>query len=466
MEIGALLLGIAIGLLIGWLTATARSRTRLESERLEAITQRSAAESAAGELRAQLATQSAELAELRTVWQRELAERAAADARAIEINRSLEQQRRLLEQSETRLREAFAALASESLQRNSEQFMRQTDERVRPLRESLAQFEQLAQSLEQARQNAYGRVATQLEQLGESHSRLSQHTSALVGALRTPQVRGRWGEVTLRRVVELAGLTRHCDYEEQRTVEGEEGRKRPDLLVRLPGGRLVVVDAKAPLSAFLESLEAPTPEQRTDRLVQHARQLRAHMKSLSAKAYWQQFDQTPDFVVLFVPGESFFAAALEQDGALLEDGMRDRVILATPTTLIALLRTVAYSWQQQELVDNARQIGETARILYERVCKFVEHMQGVRDGLERATKAYNAAAGSWESRVLPMGARIAELGVDARGAEFPTLAPTDSAPRSLPVDALLPEEDAPSPPPPAPARAAQRAPADSPGLFP
>ena len=228
-------------------------------------------------------------------------------------------------------------------------------------------------------------------------------------------------------------MSANCDYIEQYSVDTEDGRQRPDLLVKLPGDRTIVVDSKVSTNAYLDAVGAAEEAVRREHLARYVRAIREHVRSLSSKAYWDQFDSAPDFVVMFVPGESFLIAALGKDSTLIEDAMRSRVILASPTTLIALLRTVAYSWQQQELLENARKIGETARTLYERVCTFADHLGKVGDNLRRATDAYNASVASWESRVLPMGRRINELGVTAKQGDFAEFERVEAAARSLPL---------------------------------
>lgn len=394
------------------------------------------------ELRALLQSREAELAAARAALQAESSLRSASDARAAESLANIDQQRRLLESSEQRLREAFGALAHESLQKNADVFVRAAEEKVRPLKDALEKLDQQVRAVEQVRQEAYGRVTTQLEQLGTSNMQLSQQTASLVTALRTPHVRGRWGEVTLQRAVEAAGLSPHCDFQVQSTVGDTDNRQRPDLIVRLPGQRTIVVDSKAPLAGFLDALETADQPGREEKLALHSRQLRAHLQNLSAKRYWQQFERSPDFVVMFLPTESCFAAAIERDRTLLEDGIAARVIPASPTSLIALLRTVAHTWQQQAVVENAQEIGKTARELFERVCRFGEHMLKMGDGLRRSTESYNEAVGSWERRVLPMAMRVTQLGATLTDAELPLLPHIDSAPRTLSEPLLRPRANA------------------------
>jgi len=243
-------------------------------------------------------------------------------------------------------------------------------------------------------------------------------------------VRGRWGEMQLKRAVEFAGLVDHVDFVEQETTSAEEATQRPDLVVRLPGGKQVVVDAKAPLAAYLEAIEAKDEDVRLRHLVDHARQVRDHVRKLSAKSYWNQFENAPDFVVLFLPGESIFSAALEHDPELIEDAFSERVLIATPTTLVALLKSVAYGWRQERLADNAREIAGAARELYDRIQVFTRHFGSVGRGLEQAVTSYNRAAGSLSSRVFPQGRRLEELGAGG-GRELVEPEPVDAAPREL-----------------------------------
>jgi len=353
--------------------------------------------------------------------------------------------------NQTKLKEAFDSLSLNALRVNSQEFLKLAQQiiteakgelankqesvsnLIKPLQEALDKYERQTREMESKLSKDYGGVEKYLGQLSQINQDLQQETRNLVTALKTPQVKGRWGEMTLRRLVELAGLTRYCDFEEQVSVETEEGRRRPDLTVYLPGKRVIIVDAKAPLTAYMEAQEAPTEAERKNGLLRHARLVRNHMQSLCSKAYWTQFEATPDFVVLFLPGESFFSAALEQDRTLIEDGMKSRVILATPTTLMALLRTVAYTWQQQDVSENATRIAETGRELYERVTKFMEHLLNIREGIIKAAESYNEAVGSLEHRVLPTARRFKELGAAPADKEIPLVEPVDTYLRQLPA---------------------------------
>jgi len=300
-----------------------------------------------------------------------------------------------------------------------------------PIHDALARMDAQLQRLERDRQQARGALDEQLRALVAGQDRLRTETGALVAALRQPQTRGRWGELQLRRVVELAGMTAHCDFVEQPSLATADGLLRPDLVVQLPGGKQVIVDAKAPLNAFLDAYEARDETARTAALSAHARLLREHVKRLSAKAYWDQFDTAPDFVFLFLPGEHFYSAALEADPSLLEEGARQSVLIATPTTLIALLRAVAYGWQQERVAEDARAVAQLGRELHRRLETFAEHLQRVGTRLRSVVGAYNDAVGSFEHRVLPGARRLAEHGVVSTERELAALERVEPTVREL-----------------------------------
>jgi DNA recombination protein RmuC len=420
----------AAGFLVAW---QVRRPSQADSQQLREL--QSGLASSQGtltETQRQLQQRDAALAESAKAMLREQELRVAAETRAAEVERSVQEQRRLLTEDEKRLREAFEALSARALRENNEQFARQASEQVKPLSEAIERYRGELREIEQQRQSAYGKLTQQLQDLAGAHQHLSRSTAELSTALRSPQVKGRWGEITLRRAVEAAGLNPHCDFVEQLTVANGEGSQRPDLVVRLPGGRTIVVDAKAPTSAYLDAVEARDAATREAALAGHARAIRAHMQTLSGRSYWKQFQATPEFVVMFVPGEAFFAAALEQDRELIEQGVRSKVILASPTTLIALLQGVAYGWQQQDMLRHAQEIGETARDLFERICRFADHFARIGESLRRATDAYNEAIGSWQRRVLPAGRRIAALGVRVENEKAADLQQVEVTPRELP----------------------------------
>ena len=307
-----------------------------------------------------------------------------------------------------------------------------------PLREELERYDQRLTSFDRERAMQFGALSEQLHIVAAASEGLRDQTHQLSSALRTPNVRGRWGEVQLRRVVELAGMAEHCDFDTQVTTlgespDGETRRLRPDLVVRLPGGRSVIVDAKAPLSAYLDANIATDDRERTRLLRAHAAQLRTHVDALARKSYWTQFGpgSTPEFVVLFLPGEAFFAAALEQDGALLDDSAARGVILATPTTLIALLKSVAFGWREARMADSAREISTLGTTLYERLATLGEHFAELRASLDGAVTSYNRAVGTLESRVFVTARRLRELGAAADRSELGVLEPVDGRARIL-----------------------------------
>ena len=361
------------------------------------------------------------------------------------------------ETAEGRLTDAFQNLASHALTRNNQQFLALAKENLErlqseakgdleqrqqaitallePMRASLAKVGEEVQRIEGTREQAYGMLSEQVRSLLSTQEKLQTETGRLVSALRRPEVRGSWGEVQLKRTVEFAGMVDFVDFQTQETVDGEEGKLRPDLVVKLPGGKQVVVDSKAPLDAYLAAIEAPNEELRSAALKRHASQVRTHLKKLAAKSYWDQFDNAPEFVVLFLPSEAIFSAALENDPQLIEEGFQQSVLIVTPATLVALLKTVYYGWRQEALAANAREISNAAGLLYDRLRVFAGHLAGIGKGLNSALGKYNEAVASFDTRVLPQGRKLEELG--ATTGEALTAPPAlDIAPRPI---AALPD---------------------------
>lgn len=405
-------IGVATGIAVGWLFARGR---------------------VAG-LRRTLAEREAAVVELRI--------------QAARLESALDEERA----SESRISNTFKALSADALKNSNESFLelakatlekyqegakntldqksKSVEEFVKPLKESLEKVNVQIEAIEKTRREDYGSLSQNLAGLRTETTSLNTETRNLTNALRTPIVRGRWGEVQLRKVVELAGMVQYCDFIEQPSVQGDEGRLRPDMVVNLPGGKNVVVDSKVPLEAYLKAQESTDIETARGHMKDHARQIRVHIAKLRAKSYAEQFESTPEFVVMFLPGESFFSAALEHEPGLIEEGAAQNVIIATPTTLIALLRSVAYGWKQEKIAESAQEIRDLGIELHKRMRVLAEHVMDIGDGLNRAVGAYNKSVGSLESSVLPAARRFPELGLTGQP-EIPQLIPVERTTRAL-----------------------------------
>lgn len=465
-----LFVGLALGVSGAWLVFRAKTAAAFERGRGEAQGEIAVmAEKVLGrdatieELRCRLQEKDAAVVALqKEVTQLNIAAAELKQLLAAEQKQSREKLA-LLDDAKRQLADAFKALASDALKSSNTSFLelaktqlekfqesakddlgkRQTaiDEMVKPVRESLGKVDAKLQEIEKSRIDAYSSLTQQVKSLAETQKDLRGETANLVKALRRPQARGRWGEIQLRRVVEMAGMLEHCDFVEQVSTDTDGGRLRPDMIVKLPGHKSIVVDSKAPLDAYLDAVEATDDAIRAAKFKDHARQVRTHIASLGRKAYFEQFDFTPEFVVLFLPGEVFFSAALENDPELIELGVDQNVIIATPTTLIALLRAVAYGWRQEVLADNAKIISELGQELYKRLSDLGEHIQKLGKGLTAAVNAYNSAVGTLESRVLVSARRFKELGV-AGGAEIEGVKQIETSSRLLQSPELLPADAA------------------------
>jgi DNA recombination protein RmuC len=434
-------LGAAFGFAIAWLLV--RPNAAVLNAKLSLLQQE------LGVLRAEAAKTAKLKSEMDRLEGTVAAERKANEEKAALLNRM-----------EEKLRESFQALSAEALKSNNQAFLhlaqstlekfqseakgdlelrqQAVENLVAPIGESLKKVDEQIRQMESVRDRAYGDLTAQVRSLITTQEKLQSETGNLVRALRTPHVRGRWGEIQLRRVVEIAGMLPYCDFVEQETVTTSAGRLRPDLIVKLPGGKNVVVDAKTPLLAYLDAIETTDDEVRRQKLTEHTAQVRSHMEKLSSKAYQEQFEPTPEFVVMFLPGETFFSAALEQEPGLIERGVAQKVIPASPTTLIALLKAVAYGWNQEKLARNAKEISALGKELHDRLRLLGAHVEGVGKGLDRAVESYNKAVGSLESRVMVSARKFVELGAPVTE-EIAELSPIETTTRNLTLEFDDPE---------------------------
>jgi DNA recombination protein RmuC len=430
----------------------AELRTGYEVQVKEIENRASSAEAIVEERGKEIQKKETEIAQIRNELNTERQSKVEALTRLEAAQKSFEEQKALIDTMKKEMTDTFNALSKAALDSSNESFLTLASERlgkiveetkgklgehqasmdglIKPLDEALKKYEVQIHAIEVKRKQDYTSLDEQIKMLASTHQQLQRETSSLVTALRKPQVSGSWGQLSLKRAAELAGMAAYCDFFEQISVSTETGRQRPDMIVRLPNGREIVVDAKAPVDAYMNAISKSSEEERQKALTSYVNQVRTHMNTLGSKSYWDQFPKSPEMVVMYLPGESFFSAALEHDHKLIEDSSMKKVILATPTTFIALLKAVAYGWQQEQITKNAYQISILGKELYERISTLAKHFESVGSNLEKAIGSYNKAVGSIEARVLPSVRKFRELGV-ATAEEIPVLEQIDQTPRNL-----------------------------------
>jgi DNA recombination protein RmuC len=453
----ALFTGLVLGGVVAWVLASGRRSASAQASLRDAESRAAAAAARTEELRGHVASLERDRDLLRSTVTESERRQAAADARATEMARHVEQERRSLTDARAQLSDVFKALAAEALSGSTQSFLRLAEEKfkalreeaagdldarrlaiqglVAPLNQALDVYQREARELEQRRQKELGTVGEQLRQVASSHAQLQSETSRLVTALRAPQVRGRWGEIALRRTAELAGMSAHCDFTEQETIAGESGRLRPDMIVHLPSNRKVIVDSKVPLTAYLEAIEASDETERLRALDRHAGQVRQHVSRLAQRNYGAELVESAEFVVLFIPNDSFLAAAAERDADLVEWALAQQVVLATPVTFVALLRAIEHGWRQVGVTEHAQRISDAGKELNERLGVLVDHLSRMGGALGRAVESFNQAVGSFNSRLLPTARKLEQLGAGTRQAPV-SLEPIEQAVREVTPERL------------------------------
>jgi len=452
--------GFIVGTAVTWILMASqlRAQAKIDAEKVRATQSRQQ------EVVEQMDSVQSELASLKKNEASLLKTQTELKVRMEEERKAAVEKQALLNKAESRLVDTFKALSADALKSTQDQFLtlannnlkaqqqeakndllkRQTavEQMVKPLSETLEKVQQQIVESEKTREGNHSALKQQILHITESNQGLQRETQKLVKALRQPHGRGQWGEMQLRRVVEMAGMQEHCDFETQTTTTTDEGKRlRPDLIVKLPGGQQIVVDSKAPMDAYLDAIETDDDAVRDTALARHAAQVRTHIQQLGSKNYQQQFESTPEFVVLFLPSEAFFSAALSQDSSLIEKGVGQGVILATPTTLIALLRAVAFGWRQEALTQNAREISQIGQELYARLGSFAGHVQKLGRSLKSAVADYNKTVGSFETRIVSGARKFEVLGAAPDSSSIPVSEGIENIPRELRSSLVVPEEE-------------------------
>jgi DNA recombination protein RmuC len=446
MEFAAyLLVGLALGALAAWLFSRETRRqlaevnkqreTTLEQLREESSRRASFEALAAGipDLQRDVEARNMSIAQQQRTILEVTNEKQALAATLQAERKGFGEKLKLLEEAKSALSDAFSALSANALRSNSEEFLKLAQTSVAPIKEALGKFDAKIQALEVAREGAYQGLLQQVSQLLDTGKDLRSETSNLVQALRSPVIRGQWGEIQLRRVVEMAGMLAYCDFQEQESLKTESGILRPDLVVKLPGGKTIVVDAKAPVANYLDAMSAADEGERKLKMQAFAKLVRDRVAELGRKSYWDQFEETPELVVMFLPGDHFYSAALQQDPSLIEFGVEQKVLVATPVNLIGLLRAVAYGWRQESIAANAKEISELGAELYKRISDLGGHWIDLGRNLSRTVEAFNSAVGSLESRVLVSARKFKELGATPSALEIEIVEPVEKTPRPLKI---------------------------------